>query len=142
MKTKQDFVNKIHLVISIIIVIPAALIYGFEPKLLLDMYAETVDERNFHMAIMGLYLVFSLLWILGITKEDYFKLALISNIIFMSGLAFGRILSIFLDGLPTSFYLYGTIGELVLGVYGVYVLSKLSKNPNFAIKSILLGKNR
>jgi len=127
MKTKEDFINKVHLVISIIIVIPAAIIYGFDVETSLEMYAETIDEQNFNKAIMGLYLGFSVLWTLGITKKDYFKTAIISNIIFMLGLASGRILSIVFDGIPSPGFFYGTIGELILGVYGLFILKRLFK---------------
>ncbi|WP_040279559.1 DUF4345 domain-containing protein [Psychroserpens damuponensis] len=123
LKTKQDIITKIHLFISVCIVIPVAFVYGFEPSLSFDMYVETVDERNFHKAIMGLYLGFSVIWILGIFKSHYLKTALLTNIIFMLGLGFGRVLSIILDGLPTFGYVFGTVAELFLGFYGVWVLN-------------------
>ena len=125
MKTKQDFIYKIHLVISVFIVIPVAVIYGFKPELSFDMFLETIDERNFYKAIMGLYLGFSALWILGVFKANYLKTAIITNIIFMFGLACGRVLSILIDGIPTYGYIYGTIGELFLGIYGVWVLNNI-----------------
>ncbi|NJM80911.1 MAG: DUF4345 domain-containing protein [Flavobacterium sp.] len=116
--TKQN----IQLLISIIIVIPVAIQYGFKPNFQFELYPKTTDEHNFFKAIMGLYLGFALVWIIGIVKETYLKLALVTNLVFMLGLGFGRILSLFLDGLPTSGYVYGTIGELVLGFYSLYVL--------------------
>jgi len=89
-KTKQDFIRKVHLIISICIVVPVAFIYGFKPELSFDMFLETVDEHNFYKAVMGLYLGFSTLWIFGIFKAEYFKTAIITNMIFMLGLGFGR----------------------------------------------------
>ncbi|GAL65428.1 hypothetical protein JCM19301_3888 [Jejuia pallidilutea] len=73
---------------------------------------------------MGLYLGFSILWILGICKSNYLKLALVSNVVFMLGLGFGRLLSFVLDGTPTFAFVFGTFGELVLGFYGLWVLSR------------------
>ena len=123
-KKKQNFINKIHLIISACIVIPVSFVYGFQPDSQFDIHLNTIDEHNFFKAIMGLYLGFSVLWVLGVFKNRYLKIALITNIIFMLGLAFGRLLSVYIDGLPTSGYIFGAFAELFLGFYGVWVLSK------------------
>lgn len=120
--TRKNIVSKIHLIISVTIVIPAALIYGFSLGHFLNLSPNTIDEQNFHKALMGLYLSFSFLWILGVFKDKYLKPALISNCVFMCGLAFGRLTSIIIDGFPSMAYLYGTIGEFILGFYGLWVL--------------------
>jgi hypothetical protein len=124
LKTKQVIINKIHLIISVVIVVPVAFVYGFQPELSFDMFLETIDEHNFYKAIMGLYLGFSTLWILGVFKVNYLKTALITNCVFMLGLGFGRVLSIALDGIPTSGYIFGTVAELFLGFYGLWVLKR------------------
>lgn len=121
-KKKQDFIFKLHLIISVLIVVPVAFVYGFKPESQFDIHLNSVDEFNQFKAIMGLYLGFSTLWILGILKINYLKIAIISNVIFMLGLGFGRILSILLDGIPTFGYLFGTAGELLLGSYGLWIL--------------------
>ena len=131
-KTKQDFINKIHLIISVCIVIPVSFVYGFNPSLKFDIQLQTIDEHNFFKAIMGLYLGFSALWLLGIFKSNYLKISILTNIIFMIGLGSGRILSIVLDGTPTFGYIFGTFAELFLGFYGIWVLT--NKNTNFAKK--------
>ncbi|WP_026775785.1 DUF4345 domain-containing protein [Polaribacter sp. Hel_I_88] len=123
-KTKQDFITKIHLIISVLIVVPVSFVYGFNPSSEFDIQLQTIDEHNFFKAIMGLYLGFSTLWILGIFKHQYLKIALITNMIFMLGLGFGRVLSFFMDGNPTFGYQFGTIAELFLGFYGVWVLKR------------------
>jgi hypothetical protein len=128
LKTKTDFINKIHLIISACIVVPIAFVYGFNPGLSFDMALETIDEHNFYKAIMGLYLGFSALWILGVFKNQYLKTAVITNLIFMLGLGFGRIISILMDGIPTSGYVFGTVAELFLGFYGLWVLKRLAED--------------
>jgi len=132
LKTKQDFIRKIHLLISASIVISAAIFYGFNPDMLFDIQLQTIDEHNFFKAIMGIYLGFSLLWILGVFKYQYLRMALVTNIIFMMGLGLGRVLSLFLDGTPTFGYQFGTFAELFIGCYGIWVLT--NKNTNFAKK--------
>jgi hypothetical protein len=129
-KTKQGFITKIHLVISVCIVIPVAFVYGFQPDSKFDIHLNTIDEHNFFKAIMGLYLGFSVLWILGILKNNYLKTAVLTNIIFMLGLGFGRLLSLLIDGIPTFGYIFGTFAEIFLAIYGIWVLK--NKNSNFA----------
>lgn len=107
-----------------IIVVPVAFVYGFKPELSFDMFLETIDEHNFYKAVMGLYLGFSTLWVLGVFKSNYLKVAIITNIIFILGLGFGRVISLILDGIPTFGYLFGTVAELCLGCYGVWVLRR------------------
>lgn len=118
------FISKIHLIISVCIVIPVAFLYGFNPSFQFDIHPNTIDEHNFFKAVMGLYLGFSALWIVGIFKPNCFKIASITNIIFMLGLGFGRLVSLFIDGLPTFGYVFGTFAELFLGFYGLWVLQK------------------
>lgn len=131
-KTKQDIINKIHLLISVSIVVPVSIFYGFNPDSQFDIQLQTIDEHNFFKAIMGLYLGFSILWLVGVFKHQYLKMAIITNIIFMLGLGSGRVLSYFIDGTPTLGYQFGTFAELFLGFYGIWVLT--NKNTNFAKK--------
>lgn len=124
----KAIITKIHLVISVIVVVPAAFIYGFDLWIFLDLNPSTIDEKNFYKAVMGVYLSFSLLWIFGVIKSKLLFAALISNSLFMLGLGLGRTISIVFDGLPSLPYLIGTLGEFGLGLYGLWVLnSKYSK---------------
>lgn len=130
--SKEDIISKIHLLISLVIVVPVAIVYGFFPETQFEIFPKTVDEHNFQKAIMGIYLAFSFLWIVGIFKKEYLQLAIVTNIIFMLGLGFGRIVSILTDGIPTFGFQFGVVGELVLGFYGLWVLKK---------KKVFLQKN-
>lgn len=121
-KAKQEFILKIHLIISVLVVVPVSFVYGFNPDSQFDIHLNTIDEQNQFKAIMGLYLAFSVLWVLGIFKRQWLRPALITNMIFMLGLGFGRLLSWFIDGTPTFEYQFGAIAELFLGFYGVCVL--------------------
>lgn len=119
---RQQFIIKIHLIISILIVIPVAFVYGFKPESQFDIHLNTIDEFNQFKGIMGLYLGFSILWILGIFKANYLKIALMSNMIFMMGLGLGRAISMLQDGAPTFGYQFGMVAELALGCYGLWIL--------------------
>ena len=124
--SKTAIRKNLYLVISSAIVIPIAFVYGLFPKTilpqLLDFSVQTTDLTNVFRAIMGLYLAFASLWILGMFKPNYWKVASISNILFMGGLAFGRITSLLLDGFPSAVFLIGTLGELVLAIFGMVQL--------------------
>ena len=125
-------IQNLHLVLSVAIVIPVALVYGLFPNVilpkLLDFKVETTDLNNVFRAIMGLYLAMASFWILGIIKSKFWYAATVSNILFMGGLAFGRIISLVIDGMPSTVFFIGTFGELILAVFGIYQLRKQEKN--------------
>jgi Domain of unknown function (DUF4345) len=120
--------KNLHLIISVLIVIPAALFYGLFPNetlpVLFDFEVQSTDLKNVFRAILGLYLAFSALWVLGILKSDIWKMATLSNFIFMIGLVSGRMLSMILDGIPSPAFFYGIIGELILAIFALYQYRK------------------
>jgi hypothetical protein len=120
-----------HLLISVVVVFPIALTYGLFPSEMLpklfDFEVQTTDLKNVFRAIMGLYLAFTLLWILGILNPQYWKSATISNLLFMAGLALGRIISMIIEGLPSEVFVFGTVGELVLAFFSAFNLVKYNK---------------
>jgi hypothetical protein len=69
---------------------------------------------------MGLYLAFALFWLVGMLRPNLWKAATLSQILFMGGLAFGRMLSLLFDGVPSTLFALGTIGELILALFGYY----------------------
>ncbi len=126
--------KNLHLIISIIIVVPAAIFYGFLVNFAMtdwfDISIETTDNKNILKAIMGLYLAFASLWIVGLFNEKYWKIATICNMLFMLGLGFGRTLSIIFDGFPSTIFVIGTAGELFLGFYAYYASNKFDNYAN------------
>ena len=130
-KSKWLFKN-LHLLISLLIVVPTAIIYG-SPSILserLDIQVNTIDLANMLKAIMCLYLGNSLIWIFGIWKSEYWKIATQLNILFMISLAIGRTLSMLTDGLPTEGYIFGIIAEFTIGLFSIYQLKKYSPKLN------------
>ena len=128
-KTKSDIIQKIHLIVSVLIVIPVGLMYAFFPDFQFELHPNTTDEFNFYKAIMGLYLGCSVIWLLGVFKSAYLKTALITNIIFMLGLGLGRLFSVIIDGAPSFGYQFGMLAELALGIYGLWVLKNYRTLP-------------
>ena len=117
----------LHFYISIPTVIVVALVYGFKPNWLLDIQPKTTDELNVYKAIMGIYLAFASFWCLALIQNQYWKTATVSNILFMLGLAFGRLLSFALDGMPSLLLVFGCFGELTLALYAYYLLKRRAK---------------
>ncbi len=128
--------NRLHLIISVIIVVPTAIIYGFSPKTLLPQYLDisvtTIDLSNFLRAVMFFYLGASLIWIMGIINTKYWKPATHLNLLFMATLGIGRLISMLIDGLPSGGYIFGVIAELVLAAIAFYQLRRSSvKHPSY-----------
>jgi hypothetical protein len=127
MKEKGNWIlRNLHLLISISIVIPTAIIYG-SPSILqeqLDIHVNTVDLANMLKAIMVLYLGVSFVWILGVWKLRYWKRATQLNVLFMLMIATGRCLSMLSEGLPSRGYIFAVVAELFLGLYSIYQLRK------------------
>ena len=128
-KTKSDIIQKIHLIISVLIVVPVGLMYAFSPDFQFDLHPRTTDEFNVYKAIMGLYLGCSVIWVLGVFKTSYLKTALITNAMFMLSLGLGRLLSFIIDGTPSLGYQLGMLAELGLGIYGLWVLKNYKNQP-------------
>lgn len=129
MSKKNGWVLKrLHLLLSVLIVVPVSVIYGV-PLLLpkfLDIKVNTTDLSNLLKAIMGLYLGIATVWVTGIINSKYWKTATQLNIIFMLTLAAGRALSMLTDGLPTAGFVFGIIAELIIGLFSIYQLKKYS----------------
>lgn len=124
--------KNLHLIISVLIVVPIAFVYGFLPNFisqsLFDVEIATLDLANIFKAIMGFYLASASLWILGILNLKYWEIATFSNIIFMFGLSIGRMISLISDGIPSTIFLYGTLAEMILAIFGIYQLIKFRKS--------------
>lgn len=116
--------KNIHLIISSIIVFSAAIIYGFYPSLFFNTTINSADESSILKAIMGLYFCFALLWVLAIIKPAFWQVATISNGVFMFGIGIGRLLSLFIDGKPSTVFVIGLFGEFILAWFAIYQLRK------------------
>lgn len=118
--------RKFYLWISAIGLIPIALSYGAVPgqslNWLFDITVDSTNHAHIFRAITGLYFAMIAIWILGATREEYERAAIVSEIVFMGGLAAGRVVSILIDGWP-HFLLTGYgIVEAVMAVIGIMLL--------------------
>jgi len=120
--------KNLHLTISTIIIIVVASAYGICPSRILpylfDFTVSTTDLKQVFRAIMGLYLAMAGLWMYGIFYPNYWKTATISNVCFMGGLAFGRLIALVVDGVPSIYFSVGVILEMLLACWGLYNLKR------------------
>jgi Domain of unknown function (DUF4345) len=123
--------KNLYLGMSSIIVIIVGLAYGLYPQKLMPLFfdfkVETTDLSNVFRAIMGLYIGLGIYFIVGIKKQQYYKNATLICTIFMGGLAFGRIISIVIDGIPSPIFAIGTILELLFMIWGIRNLNQIEK---------------
>ncbi|MEP0264649.1 DUF4345 domain-containing protein [Dokdonia sp.] len=122
---KGQYIKNAQLGISAIIVLSAGLMYGLHPSKILPIVfgfeVQDLELKNIFRAIMGLYLVLGIYWIIGIIKPKHWQTATIINVLFMGGLAFGRIISTIFDGISSQ-YMIGLILELLFMIWGIYNL--------------------
>ena len=119
--------KNLNLLVSGIIVIIAGCVYGGHPSylmpLLLDYQVEALELKNMLRAVMGIYMGIGLFWLLGTYKIKLWYAATVSNVLFMGGISFGRLVSTIVDGVSIPFT-PALILELLFFVWGLYNLKK------------------
>ncbi len=73
-------------------------------------------------AVMGLYLALALFWVFGALFKKYRLPALYSLVVFMLGLAAGRVISLVVDGMPHWLLFVYLILELGFGLVGLKMI--------------------
>jgi hypothetical protein len=120
--------RQIFLIIAALGLVPIALSYGLVPEkslgYLFQMSVSDINTTHIFRAIMGLYLALATFWITGAIKPDLRQAALYSLVVFMLGLAFGRLLSLVIDGSPNILLLLYLFLELGFGVAGIVLLRR------------------
>ena len=129
MTTRRFSMTRFYLLFSAAGLFAIALSYGVAPAAILpkvlDLTIEGTDLTHIFRAVMGLYLAMIVLWVLGALRPSLTRAAVIAEVAFMFGLAFGRVLSILVDGVPSSLLVAYTALEIVMGCWGILILKKL-----------------
>lgn len=122
--------KNLHLIVSILLLLVIAFIYGFYPNMIVpvlnDIKTESNDLKNVFKAIMGLYLSMTIFWFIGIKNAKFWYSATLINILFMLGLALGRVVSLIIDGLPDYSMLSAIALEAMMGVWGIISIKKFA----------------
>ena len=113
-------------------VFPVSLLYGGNPAVSMpsfyDIEVDTVNLSNILRAVMGLYIALCVFWVIGARYEKLRLPALWSLVIFMTGIASGRFLSLILDGMPSPLFIFYLAVEIIAAVIGFKLISNLQKN--------------
>ncbi len=129
--------TRVYLLISAASLLPVALSYGIAPAVVLpkvlDLTVEGADLTHILRAVMGLYLAMIVLWVLGALRPNFARAAVMAEIVFMFGLAAGRVLSILVDGVPSILLVGYTAVEIGLGCWGILILKKLPETEHARI---------
>jgi hypothetical protein len=78
--------------------------------------------------MMGLYIALLSLWAVGAFIPRLTPTALISEVLFSTGLAAGRILSLVMDGWPSALLIFYLIIELTSAAAGILLLLNQSSS--------------
>ncbi|AXT27669.1 DUF4345 domain-containing protein [Ruegeria sp. AD91A] len=112
---------RLVLLLAAVGLVPIALSYGLVPgrsvPFLLGFPVEGTNQSHVFRAIMGLYLTNAVFWLVATVKPELQRPALWVLLLFMSGLAAGRLLSILIDGFPSGilwFYLFAELAFAAL----------------------------
>lgn len=121
-------IRQIFLLVAAIGLIPIALSYGLVPQkslsYLYDVSVSNINGAHIFRAVMCLYLALVSFWVVGAFRIQLRQAALYSLVVFMLGLATGRVLSLVVDGIP-NWLLIGYLGlEFSFGIIGLMLLKR------------------
>ncbi|MFK7749627.1 MAG: DUF4345 domain-containing protein [Kordia sp.] len=123
--------KNLHLTLSTIAILVVGATYGLHPNtflpLFFDFNVEGTDLNHVFRAMMGCYFALGIYWGYSVLFQKYWRGATLSVIFFMGGLAAGRILSMIVDGIPSTAFTVGTILELIFVVWGFLNLKFYAK---------------
>lgn len=106
-------------------------LYGISPDWFARVFLGVADlDHNLAHILRGfmcLYFGFGLFWLLAAFSDAYRNAALLTTVLFPAGLVVGRIISLVLDGLPSTLLLIFLLFELVQAPLAYWVF-RLSDN--------------
>lgn len=120
------FSRRFYLLFSATGLVPIAFVYGLSPTRILssalDIPVETTDLAHVMRAVMCLYLGIATLWILGALRPALTTAALVTEVVFMIGLATGRVISLVVDGRPSGLLVFYLALEVVMAIWGLVLI--------------------
>ena len=122
--------TKLFLLIAAVGLTPIALAYGLMPELTVPMLygieIDSVNTSHVFRAVMGLYLAMVVFWLIGVKRETLRRPALFSVLVFMAGLAVGRVVSLLLDGMPNGIFILYLLLEIGFALVAIALIRKPS----------------
>ena len=121
--------KKVLLVFSFFTICIIALLYGVSPSwffstFLVDSQAPSIDQSHILRAVMMLYISLGIFWLYSAFSEKYRDSGIIVLCIFCGGLVTGRILSVIIDGTPSSLLVLYIFMEVSLVPVFIWLLKR------------------
>ena len=106
-----------------------ALLYGVSPQwffetFLGDSQNPSVDQSHILRAVMMLYIALGSFWLYSAFSDKYRDAGIIVLAVFCGGLVTGRILSVIVDGIPSSLLILYIFMELSLVPVCIWLLRR------------------
>jgi hypothetical protein len=124
MKLKKALLVTAFLTVSVI-----ALLYGVSPQwffesFLINSNSPSVDQAHILRAVMMLYLGLGLFWLYCAFTDKYRDAGVIVLAVFCGGLVMGRLLSVFIDGVPSPILVVYIVMELSIVPVCIWLLKR------------------
>lgn len=135
----NKLLQKSLLLIMAIGLVPIALGYGFMPEktltLLYGFDVSNVNLKHIMRAVMGIYFGQIIIWTLGFSKPSLRRPAMHCLVVFVLGVAGGRMISFIIDGMSHWSFTVYLILELIIGLFGLNLIvtekkAQLKRFPN------------
>jgi hypothetical protein len=111
-------IKQAYLFVAFFVVVVIALLYGISPRWFARSFLGVADLNpnlaHILRAVMGLYIGFGLFWLFAASSSRHRNTAVLTTLVFAAGLASGRLVSLFADGLPSRILVIYTVAELAL----------------------------
>lgn len=121
-------ITRIYLLMITVGLFPIALSYGADPAStlpkLFGFAVEPPNQSQLFRVYMCLYLGMCLFCALAAFRREWQHVAMIWAVIFMASLATGRLLSIFVDGMPVSLLNWYLVVEVAMAGFGLWILAR------------------
>ena len=121
-------IKKYFLILAFCSVAVIALLYGVAPRwfaaTFLGVQKLELDFAHIFRAVMGLYLALGCFWLYAAFDARYRNPAILTTAIFAGGLVAGRLLSLVLDGRPSSLLVFYVVVELTLVPVAIWVFRR------------------
>ncbi len=120
--------GKNYLIFTSILIIPIGMIYGVSPvkvlPMVLDISVEGTDQIHIYRAMMCLYVGMGIFWFMSALRDDWIAPAIISTLFFAGGLVVGRLISLFVEGVPSLLLIVYIIMEVAMIPIGLFIYKK------------------
>jgi hypothetical protein len=120
--------ERLILILASVGLVPIALSYGLVPskslEFLLGFPVESTNQTHVFRAIMGLYFANIAFWLTGVVFTSLRIPALWCLLIFMGGLATGRVLSLVVDGMPSFVLVFYLLAEIAFATLALLAIRK------------------